>query len=963
MSRVIASTYEIIERVGSGGGGNVYLANHLRLGKKVVLKADKRKITTRPELLRREVDILKDLRHSYIPKVYDYFVENDITYTVMDFIEGESLDRPLKRGERFSQPQVIKWAKQLLEALCYLHSPIHGDPPRGYVHSDIKPANLMRTPYDDICLIDFNIALALGEENVVGRSEGYASPEHYGLDYSSISGERTLRETEAATAAGTEVTETVENGTESETVTLSALKSNTVYKKVVPDVRSDIYSVGATLYHLLSGKRPAKFADEVPPLSEKEFSPQVVHIIAKAMNPNPDLRYQTAEEMLYDFEHLRENDPRTKRRKRREKIVGITLAVVFCTGITTAFVGLKRMQAEENSLKLAEYSQNSLAAGDVGRALQYALEALPEKTNLLTPQGAPEAQKSLTDALGVYDLTDGFKKWGTVELETNPLYLAVSPDGMTAVCLCENKIEIIDMQTLETMTVLPSEESAMAEVEYFDSENIVYAGQNGITAYSIPEKRELWTGEPATAISISDDGKTAAAVYKDESRAVIYNLETGEKTAEVDFRGKQQNVSMVSDGFANPYQNLFALNKDGTHLAVSFSDGSLSVYDLAEGGKEWKILGDDAGYTGYEGGFNGNYLAFSAVEDGNSIFAVVDVEQQMQMVGMESENSFHTKADANGIYVQVKNILVRMDPLTGEQNPLVTTDETILNFDVEEDYTVITTKDKMMIFDSSANLITEFDEQQEAGILRITEDKIYCARIDTPVITVLKYEGNQNAEVMKYDSAFAHDEARVSAEGSTVMLFSYQHFGIFDSEGKLITEVEMEEPDSVYDQQFIREGDESWLEVTYSDGRVLDYSAVDGTLISEKETELPDLTLDEEFLTEDYRVEAPLHGTPQVFDKETGKKICDLEEDAYLTYVTQEETYLIVQYITAEGESYGTLLDQNGKTLAELPYLCDVKDGELYFDCPAGSIRKTGIYDLDSLMEMASEVEKNNEGQ
>lgn len=87
--------------------------------------------------------------------------------------------------EKYSQPQVIKWAKQLLEALSYLHRPVHGDPPRGYVHSDIKPANLMRTPNNEVCLIDFNIALALGVENVIGCSAGYASPEHYGLDFSS----------------------------------------------------------------------------------------------------------------------------------------------------------------------------------------------------------------------------------------------------------------------------------------------------------------------------------------------------------------------------------------------------------------------------------------------------------------------------------------------------------------------------------------------------------------------------------------------------------------------------------------------------------------------------------------------------------------------------------------------------------------------------------------------------------
>ena len=97
MQQMIASTYEIIEKLGSGGGGTVYLARHLRLKKKVVLKADKRKLSVDQELLRREVDILKDLSHPHIPKVYDFFVEGEEVYTVMDYIEGESLDKALKR--------------------------------------------------------------------------------------------------------------------------------------------------------------------------------------------------------------------------------------------------------------------------------------------------------------------------------------------------------------------------------------------------------------------------------------------------------------------------------------------------------------------------------------------------------------------------------------------------------------------------------------------------------------------------------------------------------------------------------------------------------------------------------------------------------------------------------------------------------------------------------------------------
>ncbi len=181
MSRIIASTYEVVREIGSGGGGIVYLGRHLRLGKWIVLKADKRTLSAKPEALRREVDALKDLSHTYIPQVYDFVVEDGTVYTVMDHIEGESLDKVIKRGEEIPQAQIVEWACQLLEALVYLHS----RPPHGILHSDIKPANIMRTPQGDIRLIDFNIALALGEEGAVkvGFSQGYASPEHYGLDY------------------------------------------------------------------------------------------------------------------------------------------------------------------------------------------------------------------------------------------------------------------------------------------------------------------------------------------------------------------------------------------------------------------------------------------------------------------------------------------------------------------------------------------------------------------------------------------------------------------------------------------------------------------------------------------------------------------------------------------------------------------------------------------------------------
>ncbi len=171
----ITDTYEITGEIGSGGGGTVYKAYHKRLKKDVVIKKihnDVKDIVNS----RAEADILKNLRHSYLPQVFDFLEINGNVYTVMDFIPGKSFQQLLDEGVRFKQKQIIKWARQLAEALVYLHGQT---PP--ILHSDIKPANIMLTPQGDICLIDFNISSVFsnGKAAPIGYSDGYSPPEQY----------------------------------------------------------------------------------------------------------------------------------------------------------------------------------------------------------------------------------------------------------------------------------------------------------------------------------------------------------------------------------------------------------------------------------------------------------------------------------------------------------------------------------------------------------------------------------------------------------------------------------------------------------------------------------------------------------------------------------------------------------------------------------------------------------------
>lgn len=160
--------YQIEKKVGQGGGGAVYKAWDSNLKKAVVIK----------ELFsaagsEQERDALKNVKSKYLPQVIDFLSEGGRTYTVMEFIEGQSLDKLLEQGQRFTQVQVVKWYGQLAAALQELHK-------QNICHRDIKPGNIMLLPNDDVCLIDFNAALVAGNDvQLISRSLGYCSPEQY----------------------------------------------------------------------------------------------------------------------------------------------------------------------------------------------------------------------------------------------------------------------------------------------------------------------------------------------------------------------------------------------------------------------------------------------------------------------------------------------------------------------------------------------------------------------------------------------------------------------------------------------------------------------------------------------------------------------------------------------------------------------------------------------------------------
>lgn len=227
---------------------------------------------------------------------------------------------------------------------------------------------------------------------------------------------------------------------------------------------------------------------------------------------------------------------------------------------------------------------------------------------------------------------------------------------------------------------------------------------------------------------------------------------------------------------------------------------------------------------------------------------------------------------------------------------------------------------------------------------------------DRQSVELLRLENHPEAQLATYDPDYSHNEARLSADGATVMLFRYDAFRVCGLDGSVVADVEIPDAEQVYDQQFRREGQESWLEVIYNDGTVRCYSAADGTLLSEEQGAEPDRTLYEEFFTDHLKITSPLHALPAAYDRETGELVRELESDAYLTYVTQVGDCVVTEYISAQGQRYGLLLDGQCRTLADLPELCDIlADGTLVFDDMRGNLRQSRIYSLQELLALAQQ--------
>lgn len=328
---VIDGKYKILNVVGKGGMSVVYLAMNERANKQWAIKEVRKDGMQSFEVVKQnlvaETDLLKKLNHPHLPSIIDVIDCDDTFLIVMDYIEGNPLSKALETSGAQNQDDVIEWAKQLCDVLGYLHS---RKPP--IIYRDMKPSNVMLRPDGNVMLIDFGTAREFKSTSVADTTclgtQGYAAPEQFGGHGQT-------------------------------------------------DARTDIYCLGATMYHLVTGHNPATPPYEMYPIRQWNpmLSSGLEEIILKCTQRNPEDRYQSCAELLYALDHYKDLDIENKKVqsfKWKTFLASFIMTIVMLVGTIGFSAGL----TVQTSSTYESYIANGDSAVSQDAAEKYYLDAI-----------------------------------------------------------------------------------------------------------------------------------------------------------------------------------------------------------------------------------------------------------------------------------------------------------------------------------------------------------------------------------------------------------------------------------------------------------------------------------------------------------------------------------------------------------------------------------------------------------
>ena len=330
---LVDGKYKILNKIGQGGMSIVYLAMNERANKQWAIKEVRKDGVQNFQVVKQgvvaETEMLKKLNHPNLPSIVDVIDGEGTLLIVMDYIEGQHLESVVTEYGAQSQEDVLQWAKQLCDVLAYLHS---RKPP--IIYRDMKPSNIMLKPDGKVMLIDFGIAREFKENRRADTTclgtQGYAAPEQYG-------------------------------------------------GRGQTDARTDIYCLGATLYHLLTGHNPSEPPYALYPIRywNPRLSSGLEKIILKCTQKNPHDRYQNCGELMHALEHYHELDTAYRRKQT------LKWRTFLCTVVLTVLFGMAAtgFRVAENTVMARTYGAyveeaDNLASTDPGRCVQYYKNAI-----------------------------------------------------------------------------------------------------------------------------------------------------------------------------------------------------------------------------------------------------------------------------------------------------------------------------------------------------------------------------------------------------------------------------------------------------------------------------------------------------------------------------------------------------------------------------------------------------------
>lgn len=397
---VIDGKYRILSEIGHGGMSVVYMAINEKANKTWAIKEVRRGGVVDYDEVKQglivETEMLKKLHHPHLPSIIDVIDEEDSFLIVMDYIEGNHLGKSLEEYGAQPQEKVIDWAKQLCDVLGYLHT---RKPP--IIYRDMKPSNVMLKPDGNLMLIDFGTAREFKEKNLADTTclgtVGYAAPEQFG-------------------------------------------------GRGQTDARTDIYCLGTTLYHLVTGKNPCEPPYELLPIRQinPNLSDGLQRIIAKCTQKNPDDRYQSCAELMYALEHYDVIDEQHRKKQKRKLFAFATsfvLTLMLAGTSLWGYLSAERKKSENYQIILTRAADASITEEE---SISYYLSAIatqPEDTRAyleLIERMLLEDGLSKTEAAVFTQLQAGLDETNMAGYSTTVYPLerlkTVNPRGYAEVC-------------------------------------------------------------------------------------------------------------------------------------------------------------------------------------------------------------------------------------------------------------------------------------------------------------------------------------------------------------------------------------------------------------------------------------------------------------------------------------------------------------------------------------------------